>query len=194
VNQQLSRGPISFQWISTNLKLSFNSWSLFLSIISCLLSFLNFFSFFLFLLVSLLLIFHYLSFRTFLSSFVSFSFYSSKISFSFFIFSFLFIFFSFLLWNSYYLPVDSFGKKERRKVDRVFANHYLSQPPVSRNFQHSLSLLSSLGLWFLLSTLFFLSFRDWLLVFPQLLQSWLNIMSLSSFLFIPGILPFSTNL
>ena len=50
-----------------------------------------------------------------------------------------------LLWNSYYLPVDSFGKKERRKVDRVFANHYLSQPPVSRNFQHSLSLLSSLG-------------------------------------------------
>ena len=51
-----------------------------------------------------------------------------------------------LLWNSYYLPVDSFGKKERRKVDRVFANHYLSQPPVSRNFQHSLSLLSSLGI------------------------------------------------
>ena len=49
-----------------------------------------------------------------------------------------------LLWNSYYLPVDSFGKKERRKVDRVFANHYLSQPPVSRNFQHSLSLLSVL--------------------------------------------------
>ena len=35
---------------------------------------------------------------------------------------------------------------ERRKVDRVFANHYLSQPPVSRNFQHSLSLLSSLGI------------------------------------------------
>ena len=37
--------------------------------------------------------------------------------------------------NETHYERHSFGKKERRKVDRVFANHYLSQPPVSRNFQ-----------------------------------------------------------